>query len=225
MRFVTESNETRYEKWESETRDIINVRTISVRTITVRVRRRPSRYCGRRSRYERFVIMRGGVGCLIYCIQGITDCPVRRTRKERRGGARLTAGLRQTNVLTVTRAVVDKLVAGIASAAERVREIHADLRTTAVVDQTLVHAARLLFLVLVAGTVRSLVAHLRHRYAYTAAGLVVAAVKLGERIAFVHGFLWKSTHWSSDDQRFFVIKSNYFRAGQNKWNNNGNNDR
>lgn len=146
-----------------------------------------------------------------YCIQG--DSRISRSvigASGRRGtlhpvenGTRKIVWRQQTNVLTVARAVVDQLVAGIASAAERVRQIHADLRTTAVVDQTLVHAARLLFLVLVAGTVRGLVAHLRHGYAYTATGLVVAAVELGERIAFVHGFLWK---FDASVKRFLAIK-------------------
>lgn len=91
-------------------------------------------------------------------------------------------------LLTVARAVVDQLVAGFARATERMRQIHTDLRTAPVVDQTLVHAARFLFLVLVPGTVRVLVAHLLHGYAH-AAGLVVTAIELGERVAFVRGLL------------------------------------
>lgn len=151
-------------------------------------------------------------GSLIYIVgdlrisRSVLTVPGRRgTLRPAENGTRPTVRRRQTtNVLTVARVVVDQLVAGIASAAERVRQVHADLRTTAVVDQTLVHAARLLFLVLVAGTVRGLVAHLRHGYAYTATGLVVAAVELGERIAFVHGFLWK---FDALVKRFSAIKS------------------
>lgn len=112
-------------------------------------------------------------------------------------------------ILTVARAVVDQLVAGLARAAERVRQVDADLRTSAVVDQTLVHAARFLFLVLVPGTVRVLVAHLVHGYAH-AAGLVVAAVELGERVALVRGFFCVGEHLNEIRKR--NMKTNTFRT-------------
>lgn len=91
-------------------------------------------------------------------------------------------------VLTVTRVVADQLVAGLAGAAERVWQIDADLRASAVVDQTLVDSARVLLFVFVPGAVGFLVAHLRHGYTY-AAGLVVTAIELGERVTSVHWFL------------------------------------
>lgn len=90
-------------------------------------------------------------------------------------------------ILTVASAVVDQLVSRFAGAPERVRQIDANLRTPAVIVQTLVHVARVLLLVFETGTVHVLVAHLLHGYAH-AAGLVVAAIELGERVAFMHGF-------------------------------------
>jgi len=95
--------------------------------------------------------------------------------------------IKKITILTVTCVIVDELVAGLAGAAERVGQVDADLRTASVVDQTLVHVARLLFLVLEPGTVHVLVTHLLHGYAY-ATRLVVAAVKLRVRIALVHWF-------------------------------------
>lgn len=90
-------------------------------------------------------------------------------------------------IQTVTRVVIDELVAGLAGTAERVRQIDTDLRTASVVDQTFIHVACFLFLVLRPGTVHFLVAHLLQRYAYTTS-LIVAAVELGEWVTFVHRF-------------------------------------
>jgi len=95
--------------------------------------------------------------------------------------------IKKITIQTVTRVVVDELVAGLAGAAERVGQIDADLRAASVVDQTLVHVTRFLFLVLEPGTVHVLVTYLLHGYAY-ATRLVVATVKLCVRIALVHWF-------------------------------------
>jgi len=42
--------------------------------------------------------------------------------------------IKKKKILTVTRVVADELVAGLAGAAKRVRQIDADLRTATVVD-------------------------------------------------------------------------------------------
>lgn len=81
-------------------------------------------------------------------------------------------------------------------------QIDAELRTAAVVEKTLVHAARVLLLVLGPGTVHDLVAHLLHGNAH-AAGLIAAAVKLRQGIASVHRFFCE--HQTSDDRRFVLF--------------------
>lgn len=95
--------------------------------------------------------------------------------------------IKKITILTVTRVVADEFVAGLAGAAVSVRQIDANLRTASVVDQTLVHVARFLFLVLEPGTVHVLVTHLLHGYAY-ATRFVGAAVELRVRVALVHRF-------------------------------------